>query len=103
MTADDPVSPIPVGPDGLSRREQWFIQADGIRLRWQDIRHYRDAWTGDGIPAAEIEWAANFHDRWGRPRPPASPTASEVGKGSVAGSHRCCRAHWLDAVMTCER
>jgi hypothetical protein len=73
VTADDPVSPIPVGPDGLSRRAQWFIQADGIRLPRQDIRHHRDAWIGDGIPAAEIERAANFQGRWGGLALPPAP------------------------------
>ncbi|MDG9723783.1 hypothetical protein [Streptomyces sp. DH41] len=64
MTTDSP-SPVPVAPEGLSRRARRFVEVDGIRLPRQDIRRHRDAWTGRGIPAAEIDRAVAFQDRWG--------------------------------------
>ncbi|MFD7082394.1 hypothetical protein [Streptomyces sp. NPDC059918] len=73
MTADDSASPIPVGPAGLSRRAQRFVELDGIRLRRQDLRRHRDAWAGHGIPAAEVERAAAFQDRWGGLALPPAP------------------------------
>ncbi|MFH7594734.1 hypothetical protein WDV06_06440 [Streptomyces racemochromogenes] len=73
MTADDCLSPLPVGPAGLSRRAQSFVEADGIRLRRRDIRRHRDAWIGHGIPDAEIERAAAFQDRWGGLALPPAP------------------------------
>ncbi|MCX4713527.1 hypothetical protein ABTY35_25860 [Streptomyces fimicarius] len=73
MTADEPVSPIPVGPAGLSRRAQRFVEVEGIRLRRPDLRRHRDAWTGHGIPAAEVERAAAFQDRWGGLALPPAP------------------------------
>jgi hypothetical protein len=63
--ADDPVSPIPVAPAGLSRRAQRFVEVEGIRVHRRDIRRHRDAWIGQGIPAAEIDRVAAFQDRWG--------------------------------------
>ncbi|MET9160240.1 hypothetical protein ABZX56_21135 [Streptomyces parvulus] len=62
---DQRVSPLPVAPAGLSRRAQRFIETEGIRLRRQDIRRYRDVWIEHGVPAAEIERATSFQDRWG--------------------------------------
>jgi hypothetical protein len=73
VTTDDSVAPIPVGPVGLSRRAQKFVEVHGIRLRRQDIRRYRDAWIGHGIPAAEIDRAAAFQDRWGGLALPPAP------------------------------
>ncbi|MEU9718175.1 hypothetical protein [Streptomyces sp. NPDC047976] len=73
MTAHDHPSAVPVGPAGLSRRAQRFVEADGIRLRRQDIRRHRDVWTGHGIPVAEVERAAAFQDRWGGLALPPAP------------------------------
>ncbi|MEU9674208.1 MULTISPECIES: hypothetical protein [Streptomyces] len=73
MTADEPVSPVAVGPGGLSRRAQAFVAVDGIRFPRQDLRKHRDAWTGYGIPAAEVERAAAFQDRWGGLALPPAP------------------------------
>lgn len=73
MTADDSVCPIPVGPAGLSRRAQRFVEVDGIRLWRQDLRRHRDAWTGHGIPGSEVERAAAFQDRWGGLALPPAP------------------------------
>ncbi|MEV5237351.1 hypothetical protein [Streptomyces pseudogriseolus] len=72
MTADHAVSPTQVGP-GLSRRAQRFVEVDGIRVRRQDIRRHRDAWIGNGIPAAEIDRAVAFQDRWGGLALPPAP------------------------------
>ncbi|MFG2340948.1 hypothetical protein [Streptomyces yangpuensis] len=68
-----PESPIPVGPAGLSRRAQQFVEAEGLRLRRRDIRQHTDVWRGHGIPAAEIERAAAFQDRWGGLALPTAP------------------------------
>lgn len=73
MTAYGSVSPIPAGPVGLSRRAQDFVRVNGIRLPRQDIRRHRDAWTEHGIPAAEVERAAAFQDRWGGLALPPAP------------------------------
>ncbi|MFB6824301.1 hypothetical protein ACFCXA_22240 [Streptomyces virginiae] len=73
MTAHDSVPPIPVGRAGLSRRAQRFVEVDGIRLRRPDLRPHRDAWTEHGIPAAEVERAAAFQDRWGGLALPPAP------------------------------
>ncbi|MEU0368820.1 hypothetical protein ABZ070_00880 [Streptomyces sp. NPDC006283] len=67
------VSPIPVAPAGLSRRAQRFVEVDGIRVPRQGIRDHRDAWTGRGIPTAEIDRAAVFQDRWGGLALPPAP------------------------------
>ncbi len=72
--ADNSVSLIPVAPAGLSRRAQRFVEVDGVRVPRQDIRRrHRDAWIGYGIPAAEIERAAAFQDRWGGIALPPAP------------------------------
>ncbi|MFI7892012.1 hypothetical protein ACIFUY_12200 [Streptomyces sp. CACIS-1.16CA] len=71
MTADEPVSPA--GPGGLSRRAQAFVAVDGIRFPRQDLRQHGDAWIGYGIPAAEVERAAAFQDRWGGLALPPAP------------------------------
>ncbi|MFJ6780586.1 hypothetical protein [Streptomyces yangpuensis] len=73
MSADERASPVPVGPAGLSRRAQRFVAAEGIRLRGRDIRQYRDAWIGHGIPAVEIDRAAAFQNRWGGLALPPAP------------------------------
>ncbi|MFB7708834.1 hypothetical protein [Streptomyces sp. NPDC056105] len=71
--ADSFVSPVPVGPAGLSCRAQRFVEVDGIRVHRQDIRRHRDAWVGRGMPAAEIDRAAAFQDRWGGLALPTAP------------------------------
>ncbi|NJP66117.1 hypothetical protein [Streptomyces spiramenti] len=63
--ADRPVAPVPTAPAGLSRRAQWFIETAGIRVRRHDLRLHHDAWIEHGVPAAEIERATAFQDRWG--------------------------------------
>ncbi|MFE0723534.1 hypothetical protein ACFW4O_11455 [Streptomyces mutabilis] len=71
--ADQPVSPVPVAPGGLSRRAQRFIETEGIRVRRQNIRRHRDTWIEHGIPAAEIERATAFQVRWGGLALPPAP------------------------------
>ncbi|WP_371680988.1 hypothetical protein [Streptomyces sp. NBC_01276] len=70
MTADNPA---PLAPAGLSRRAQRFVQVEGIRVHRQDTRRHRDAWLGHGIPAAEIDRASAFQDRWGGLALPPAP------------------------------
>jgi hypothetical protein len=62
---DNPVSPIPVAPAGLSRRARRFVEVHGIHVPRQDIRRHRDAWIEREMPAAEIDRASAFQDRWG--------------------------------------
>lgn len=71
--ADNPLSPIPVAPAGLSRRAQRFVEVEGIRVHRRDIRRHHDAWIGQGIPAAEIDRVAAFQDRWGGLALPPAP------------------------------
>ncbi|MGY1498647.1 hypothetical protein ACW4TU_18955 [Streptomyces sp. QTS52] len=73
MTADTPISPIPVAPAGLTRRAKSFVEVDGIRVPRQGIGRHRDAWITHGIPAAEIDRAAAFQDRWGGFALPPAP------------------------------
>ncbi|TRV77814.1 hypothetical protein FKN01_15150 [Streptomyces sp. 130] len=71
--ADQPVSSVPVAPDGLSSRARWFIETQGVRVHRRDIRRHRDAWLQRGVPAAEIERATAFQDRWGGLALPPAP------------------------------
>ncbi|MER6782380.1 MULTISPECIES: hypothetical protein [unclassified Streptomyces] len=73
MTAGSPVSPIPVGPTGLSSRARRFVEVAGIRVPRQDIRRHRDAMIRHGIPAAEADRATAFQDRWGGLALPPAP------------------------------
>ncbi|MCP3754307.1 hypothetical protein [Streptomyces sp. TBY4] len=73
MTAATPPSPIPVAPDGLTRRAKWFVEVEGIRVPQQGIERHRDAWITHGIPAAEIDRAVAFQDRWGGLALPPAP------------------------------
>ncbi|WP_367318387.1 hypothetical protein [Streptomyces sp. HUAS ZL42] len=73
MRADTSVSPIPVAPAGLSHRAQRFVEVNGIRVPRQDIRRHREAWIRHGTPAAEIDRAADFQDRWGGLALPPAP------------------------------
>ncbi|OKJ02780.1 hypothetical protein AMK18_09375 [Streptomyces sp. CB01249] len=71
--ADQPVSSVPVAPGGLSLRARRFVETQGIRVRREDVRRHRDAWLDHGIPAAEIERAGVFQDRWGGLALPPAP------------------------------
>ncbi|WP_405453281.1 hypothetical protein [Streptomyces erythrochromogenes] len=77
MTADNSASPIPVpvptAPDGLTRRARLFVETDGIRVPAADVRRHRDVWTGRGVPAAQIDRAQAFQDRWGGLALPPAP------------------------------
>ncbi|NEB00304.1 hypothetical protein G3I78_14725 [Streptomyces sp. SID13726] len=46
---------------------------DGICVLRREIRRHRDAWLAEGIPAAEIDRAAAFQDRWGGLALPPAP------------------------------
>ncbi|MFD6969136.1 hypothetical protein [Streptomyces sp. NPDC059979] len=73
MTAATPISPIPVAPAGLTRRAKRFVEVEGIRVPRQGIGRHRDVWITHGIPAAEIDRAAAFQDRWGGLALPPAP------------------------------
>lgn len=63
----------PLAPEGLSRRAQSFVEVHGLRVPCQDIRPHRGTWLMQGIPAAEIDRAVAFHDRWGGIALPPAP------------------------------
>lgn len=46
---------------------------EGIRVPRPGIGHHRDAWIKRGIPAAEIDRAEAFQDRWGGLALPPAP------------------------------
>ncbi|WP_330237557.1 hypothetical protein [Streptomyces sp. NBC_00525] len=71
--ADRPASAVPIAPAGLSRRAQWFVETQGIRVHRQDVRRHRDAWIEHGVPATEIGRATAFQDRWGGLALPPAP------------------------------
>lgn len=73
MMAATPVSPVPVAPAGLTRRAKSFVESEGIRVARQDIGRHRDAWSEHGVPAAEIDRAVAFEDRWGGLALPPAP------------------------------
>ncbi|WP_406388750.1 hypothetical protein [Streptomyces sp. NBC_00887] len=73
MTAATPLSPIPVAPDGLTRRAKRFVEVEGIRVPRQCIGRHRDTWLRHGIPAAEIDRVAAFQNRWGGLALPPAP------------------------------
>ncbi len=59
--------------DGLGTRGRHFVRAQGIRLALPSIEPYREKWLPLGIPAAEIDRAVAFHDRWGGLLLPPAP------------------------------
>ncbi|MEU9087356.1 hypothetical protein [Streptomyces sp. NPDC048357] len=69
----DHVSPVPVAPAGLSHRAHRFVEVEGLRVHQPDIRRHRDVWIEHGIPAAEIDRATAFQDRWGGIALPPAP------------------------------
>ncbi|MEU2879357.1 hypothetical protein [Streptomyces sp. NPDC007070] len=73
MKADTSASPFPIAPVGLSPRARRFVEANGVRVPRRNIRRHRDAWLDQGIPAAEIDRAAAFQDRWGGLALPPAP------------------------------
>ncbi|MBP2579810.1 hypothetical protein J3A78_000288 [Streptomyces sp. PvR006] len=73
MTAATPVSPVPVAPSGLTRRAERFVACEGVRVARHDIECHRDAWIEHGVPAAEIDRAVAFEDRWGGLALPPAP------------------------------
>jgi hypothetical protein len=52
-------------PEGLSQRAQSFVFCDGIRLDPLPLGEYRGRWLNRGIPAAQIDRAIAFEQRWG--------------------------------------
>ncbi|MDH6695957.1 hypothetical protein ABZ682_24450 [Streptomyces griseoviridis] len=93
MTPAPLLPPVPFAPSGLSGRAKRFVEVDGIRVPGQELRRHRDAWLRHGIPAAEIDRAAAFQDRWGGLALPPAPfyeggprvLAADCPKGSTNG------------------
>ncbi|MFF0262049.1 hypothetical protein ACFYR2_24915 [Streptomyces microflavus] len=73
MTGDARVPPIPQAPEGLSRRARYFVEEHGLRIPRRDLTLCREVWLGRGIPAAEIDRAVAFQDRWGGIALPPAP------------------------------
>nr|WSW69741.1 hypothetical protein OG461_28065 [Streptomyces sp. NBC_00995] len=57
----------------MSRRARRFVRVEGIPVRRQDILRHRDAWVRHGIPAAEVDRATAFQERWGGLALPPAP------------------------------
>ncbi|MFG2116227.1 hypothetical protein ACGFRB_26905 [Streptomyces sp. NPDC048718] len=73
MTADEPISSVPVAPAGLSNRARYFVETSGVRISRRDLRRHREAWIGHGIPASEVDQAIAFQERWGGLALPPAP------------------------------
>ncbi|MFJ4809373.1 hypothetical protein [Streptomyces longwoodensis] len=94
--ADARVSLIPQAPEGLSQRARYFVEQHGLRVPHRDLKTLREAWLEQGIPAAEIDRAVAFQERWGGlALPPAleyegGPRVLETGapEGSAANGWR---------------
>lgn len=64
---------VSMAPEGLSRRARHFVEVHGLRVPRPDMRRNRDVWLRHGIPAAEIDRAVAFQDRWGGIALPPAP------------------------------
>ncbi|KJK44698.1 hypothetical protein [Streptomyces sp. NRRL F-4428] len=71
--AEGRVPPAPQAPAVLSRRARNFVAAHGLRVPRRDIRPHRNLWLEHGIPAAEIDRAVAFQERWGGIALPPAP------------------------------
>ncbi len=49
----------------LSARARDFVARHGVRLDAGSLEPFREPWLRAGIPAAQIDRAMAFHDRWG--------------------------------------
>ncbi|WP_411084418.1 hypothetical protein [Streptomyces sp. cmx-18-6] len=87
---------IPRAPDGLSRRARYFVEAHGLRVPRRDLTPCREAWLEHGIPAAEIDRALAFQERWGGIALPPAPAyeggprvlGADAPEGSAADGWR---------------
>ncbi|MCX4777038.1 hypothetical protein [Streptomyces sp. NBC_01264] len=52
-------------PGGLTRRAQYFLAVHCVRMDPVGIGSYRDRWLAHGVPAREIDRAAEYSARWG--------------------------------------
>ncbi|MFE0654578.1 hypothetical protein ACFVZH_39310 [Streptomyces sp. NPDC059534] len=90
--AATPVSHIPAAPAGLTRRAKKFVEVEGLFVPQQSIELLREAWIEHGIPAAEIDRAVAFDDRWGGLALPPAPfyesgpriLGADIPEGSAA-------------------
>ncbi|MFJ9783264.1 hypothetical protein ACIRSS_27050 [Amycolatopsis sp. NPDC101161] len=57
----------------LSSRARRFVAMHGVRLDAGSLEPLRESWLRAGIPAAQIDRAAAFHDRWGGVTLPPAP------------------------------
>ncbi|MFI6967186.1 hypothetical protein [Streptomyces sp. NPDC050255] len=73
MGAAGPAHLAVSAPEGLSSRARRFVEVHGLCVPQQDIRVHRDVWLSHGIPAAEIDRAVAFQERWGGIALPPAP------------------------------
>ncbi|WP_030764990.1 hypothetical protein [Streptomyces sp. NRRL F-2664] len=71
--ADSRVSLTPRAPEGLSRRARHFVEGHGLRVPRRDLALRREEWLARGIPAAEIDRAVTYQERWGGIALPPAP------------------------------
>jgi hypothetical protein len=63
-------------PDGLTQRARYFVALHGVRVDVLDVDEHRAQWLKLGIPAAEIDRAKAFQQRWGGIVLPPAPDYS---------------------------
>ncbi len=86
----------PSGARSLSRRARYFVEGHGLRVPRRDLTRCREVWLKRGIPAAEIDRAVTFQERWGGFALPPAPAyeggprvlEADVPEGSAADGWR---------------
>ncbi|MFD3661486.1 hypothetical protein ACFWVF_12975 [Streptomyces sp. NPDC058659] len=86
----------PRAPEGLSCRARYFVEGHGLRVPRRDLTLCREVWLKRGIPAAEIDRAVAFQERWGGIALPPAPAyeggprvlEADVPEGSAADGWR---------------
>lgn len=64
------------------------MEAHGLRLPRRDLATYREDWLGHGVPAAEIDRALAYQERWGGLALPPAPAYEGGPRILAAGTPR---------------
>lgn len=59
------LQPVVDSSEPLTHRGRWFIAAQCVRGESTWVTDHRDQWLENGIPAMQVERAAEFERRWG--------------------------------------
>ncbi|MFE4455976.1 hypothetical protein ACFROC_01340 [Nocardia tengchongensis] len=59
------LQPVVDSAEPLTRRGKWFISTQCVRGESTWVEEHRDRWLEIGIPAMQVERAAEFERRWG--------------------------------------